>query len=169
MNHKEYQQAATYWTMKDTENVKMEQSELLRKAEDYIKANNTCALAVSSGNFVRCTPIEYSYRDGAFWMFSEGGQKFVALENNHHVCLAIYDKYDGFGKLKGMQVTGISDIIEPFSKAYIEMAEYKKISIEALKNLPHTMNLIRIVPLRIDFLNSEFKRNGYASRQFIEF
>lgn len=169
MNHKEYQQAANYWNMKDTENVKMERSELLRIAEDYIKANNTCALAVGSGNFVRCTPIEYSYRDGAFWMFSEGGQKFVALENNHNVCLAIYDKYDGFNKLKGMQVTGTAEIIEPFSKEYIEMAEYKKIPVEALKKLPHTLNLIRIVPLRIDFLNSEFKKNGYASRQFIEY
>jgi hypothetical protein len=168
MNHKEYEEAAGYWCRKDSENVKMERSELLRITEDYIQANDTCALAVGSGNFVRCTPIEYSYRYGAFWMFSEGGQKFIALENNHNVCLAIYDKFDGFGKLKGMQITGIAEMIEPFSKAYIEMAEYKKIPLEALKKLQHPMHLIRIVPVRIDFLNSEFKKYGYASRQFIE-
>lgn len=169
MNHKEYQEAAEYWSRKDSQNVKMERSELLRIIEDYIQANNTCALAVGSGSFVRCTPIEYSYCDGAFWMFSEGGQKFVALENNHNVCLAIYDKFDGFGKLKGMQITGIAEMIAPFSKAYIELAEYKKIPLEALKKLQHPMNLIRILPVRIDFLNSKFKKYGYASRQFIEF
>jgi nitroimidazol reductase NimA-like FMN-containing flavoprotein (pyridoxamine 5'-phosphate oxidase superfamily) len=169
MNHNEYHEASEYWNMKDAESVKMERSELLRISEDYIQSNNTCALATGSGNFVRCTPIEYSYVGGAFWMFSEGGQKFAALENNHNVCLAIYDKYDGFEKLKGMQVTGTAEIIEPFSEEYIMMAEYKKISIDALKKLPHPMNLIRIFPTRIDFLNSEFKKEGCASRQFTEF
>jgi hypothetical protein len=169
MNHNEYQEAAEYWNMKDSESVKMECSELLRMSEDYIQANDTCALATGSGSFVRCTPIEYSYRGGAFWMLSEGGQKFAALENNYNVCLAIYDKYDGFGKLKGMQIAGTAEIIEPFSEEYIIMAEYKKISVDALKKLPYPMNLIRIVPTRIDFLNSEFKKKGCASRQFIEF
>lgn len=169
MNHKEYQEASEYWNRKDAESVKMERSELLRVSEDYIQANNTCAFATGCGSFVRCTPIEYSYRDGAFWLFSEGGQKFVALENNHNVCMAIYDKYEGMEKLKGMQITGTAEIIEPFSEEYIKIAEYKKISVAALKKLQHPMNLIRIIPLRIDFLNSEFKKKGYASRQFIEF
>ncbi len=26
-----------------------------------------------------------------FWMFSEGGQKFIGLEKNENVCLAIYE------------------------------------------------------------------------------
>jgi hypothetical protein len=169
MNHREYQEAAEYWNIKDAESVKMERGELLRISEEYIQANNTCALATGSGSFVRCTPIEYSYVGGAFWMFSEGGQKFTALENNHNVCLAIYDKYEGFGKLKGMQVTGTAEIIEPFCKEYITMVEYKKIPLDGLKKLTHPLYLIRIVPNRIDFLNSEFKKNGCASRQFIEF
>ena len=41
-------------------------------------------------------------------MFSEGGRKFIGLEKNSHVCLAIYDKYDGFGNLRSLQVTGLS-------------------------------------------------------------
>ena len=28
--------------------------------EEYIRANNTCALATGAGSYVRCTPIEYS-------------------------------------------------------------------------------------------------------------
>ena len=26
--------------------------------------------------------------DGKFWMFSEGGRKFIGLEKNSHVCLS---------------------------------------------------------------------------------
>ena len=54
--------------------------------------------------------------DGKFWMFSEGGRKFIGLEKNSHVCLAIYDKYDGFGNLRSLQVTGIAAMVEPFSE-----------------------------------------------------
>ena len=34
--------------------------------EDYIQRGNTCALATGAGDYVRCTPIEYSYHDGCF-------------------------------------------------------------------------------------------------------
>ena len=169
MKQEEYKAAAEYWDVKDAGSVKMERAELLAEVEAYINANNTCALATASGNFVRCTPIEYTYRDGAFWFFSEGGKKFVALEMNQNVCLTIFDRYEGFGKLKGMQVSGTAKIIEPYSKEYIEVAKDKKISIEALKKLSHPMYLIRVTPIRIDFLNSDFKAKGCAYRQFIEF
>lgn len=168
MNHEEYQEAANYWNEKDATGVKIESHELLRKCEEFIHANNTCALATGSGSFVRCTPIEYTYYNGAFWMFTEGGQKFIALENNQNVCLSIFDKFDGFGKLKGMQVTGVAKMIEPFSKEYNTIAEYKNLPIEGLKKLPHALYMIQIIPSRIDFLNSEFNGKGYASRQFIE-
>ncbi|MCD7716987.1 MAG: hypothetical protein LUI39_11145 [Lachnospiraceae bacterium] len=102
-------------------------------------------------------------------MFSEGGQKFVGLEDNKNVCLAIYDRYDGFGKLKGMQVTGRAEIIEPFSEEYIYAAEWKKIPVDVLKKLPFIMNLIKICPKEIEFLNSDFKEAGYDSRQHSEF
>ena len=98
-------------------------------------------------------------------MFSEGGEKFLGLEQNKNVCLAIFDKYARFAKLKGMQVQGVAEIVEPFSEEYLKAAEFKKIPIEMLKKLPEVMNLIKIVPERIDFLNSDFKKDGYGSRQ----
>lgn len=56
--------------------------------------------------FRTVTQILPQFDDGKFWMFSEGGRKFIGLEKNSHVCLAIYDKYDGFGNLRSLQVTG---------------------------------------------------------------
>ncbi|MCD7717218.1 MAG: pyridoxamine 5'-phosphate oxidase family protein [Lachnospiraceae bacterium] len=165
MTHEEYQTAANHWLEKDADSKKMPTDQLWTAINEYIRSNNTCAFATGSGSFIRCTPIEYAWHDGAFWMFSEGGQKFVGLEDNKNVCLAIYDRYDGFGKLKGMQVTGRAEIIEPFSEEYIYAAEWKKIPVDVLKKLPFIMNLIKICPKEIEFLNSDFKEAGYDSRQ----
>jgi general stress protein 26 len=169
MTHEDYERVANYWKMRDADSVKLESEVLLAAVEAYITTNNTCALATGASDFVRCTPIEYTYHNGAFWMFSEGGEKFIALEQNRNVCLAIYDKYEGFRKLKGMQISGIAEVIEPFSKEYISAAEFRKISIDVLKKLPEPMNLIKVIPKRIDYLNSDFKKDGFSSRQALEF
>ena len=168
MTHEDYERAANHWKIKDASDEKMDRDTLMKEIEQYIESNNTCALATGSGEFVRVTPIEYTYHDGAFWMFSEGGEKFKALEKNKNVCLAIYDKYEGFGKLKGMQVTGTAEVVDYFSEEYIAAAEYKKIPIDTLRKLPEPMNLIKVAPSKIEFLNSEFKKYGCASRQRVD-
>ena len=157
--------AARYWDEKDADSVKLEKAKLRAMMEDYIKANNTCALATGTGDYVRCTPIEYSYHDGCFWMFSEGGRKFIGLAENPHVCLAIFDKYEGFGKLHGMQIMGRAELVEPFSETYCAHAAFQKIPLDALKKLSSPMHLIRVYPERIDCLFSDFKKLGCASRQ----
>ena len=100
-------------------------------------------------------------------MFSEGGRKFIGLEKNSHVCLAIYDKYDGFSNLRSLQVTGIAAMVEPFSEEYNAHAAFKKIPLDALKKLPSPMNLFCVTPTRIDALFSDFKKDGYSVRQVL--
>lgn len=168
MDHEAYKKAAEYWIQKDKDSLKMDRDKLWNAIMEYISSNNTCALATGTGTFVRCTPIEYVYHHDAFWMFSEGGEKFIALENNKNVCLAIFDKYQGFGNLKGMQVTGIAQMVEPFTEEYITAAEFKKIPIDALRKLSEPINVIKIIPEKIEYLNSDFKKSGYDSRQKYE-
>jgi uncharacterized protein YhbP (UPF0306 family) len=165
MNHEDYQMAAEHWTKKDASSVAMDPLRLKNAIEKYIQANNTCALATGVGDYVRCTPIEYSFRGGSFYLFSEGGKKFVALEHNKNVCLAIFDPYRGFGQLKGLQVEGTASLIEPFSEEYNAQANFKKIPLAALKKLPEPLHLIKITPFHYDFLNTDFKKEGFASRQ----
>ena len=165
MTHEEYQRAANHWKVVDAAGHAMGRDALTAAVEDYLRASDTCALATGADSFVRCTPIEYVYRDGCFWMFSEGGEKFRGLEHNKNVCIAVFDTYNGFGNLKGMQVTGIAEVIEPFSEEYCAAATFRKIPIEALRKLPEPMNLIKVSPTRIEFLNSDFKKDGFSSRQ----
>ena len=82
MTHEQFEQAAQYWNKK--EKITMPEKALKQAVEKYIHENNTCALATGSGDYVRCTPIEYSYHDEKFWIFSEGGEKFIGLEGRDH-------------------------------------------------------------------------------------
>ena len=165
----DYKKAAAYWAEKEADSKKLNRQDLLKEIETFIVVHNTCALATADLNgFVRCTPIEYTYLDGCFWLLSEGGLKFRGLEENKNVCLAIYDAYEGFGKLGGMQVSGTAEIIEPWSEEYLALLAYKKIPADSLRNMPVEMHLIKIRPEAIDFLDSSFKEQGADSRQHLE-
>jgi len=161
----DYDTAASYWTEKARDSAKMELETLKERIDSFITGHNTCALATASADMVRCTPIEYNYLDGIFYLFSEGGLKFKALKENRRVGMAIYEPYDGFGNLKSLQVEGNAEIIEPFSDEYMKLLEYKKISVEAIKKMPHPMNLIKIVPDSFDYLDSDLKKDGFDIRQ----
>lgn len=71
-------------------------------------------------------------------------------------------------ELKSVQVMGKAELIEPFSDKYNEHAEIKKIPIEALKKLESPMNLICVTPVKMDVLFSDFKKDGYSSRQILK-
>lgn len=164
----DYDLAANYWIEKDKASVHMEPEALTERIYEFINAHNTCALATGCDSFVRCTPIEYSYMDGIFYMLSEGGLKFKALKENKNVSFAIYEPYGGFGQLKSLQVMGKAALVEPFCDEYIKILAHKKIPVEAIKKLPQPMNLIKIIPESYDYLDSDLKREGFNSRQHRE-
>lgn len=164
----DYDEQAKYWTEKEAAANGMEKEKLKEWIEAFIKERNTCALATASSDFVRCTPIEYNYLDGAFYLFSEGGLKFIGLKENKYVSLAIYDAYDGFGNLKGLQVQGKAEMIEPFLPEYIKLLDHKKIPIDNMKKLPKPMNLIKVIPESYDLLDSQLKQEGYDIRQHLD-
>lgn len=163
----DYSKAVSYWEEKDKSSLQMQSEALRSEIEKFIALHNTCALATGFGEFVRCTPIEYSYYKSKFWLFSEGGLKFRGLKENKNICLSIYNPYTGFGNLGGMQVTGKVTLVEPWSEEYLCLLSYRKISVENLKKSPHPLYLICITPTRIDFLWSEFAAMGYNIRQHL--
>lgn len=59
MTHKQFEKAAQYWERK--EQTAMPQEALKKTVTDSIAQNNTCALATGTGDYIRCTPIEYSF------------------------------------------------------------------------------------------------------------
>lgn len=169
MTPEQFDKAAEVWTSKEADASRMPKDELHREIDNFLSSHNTCALACGAGDFVRCTPLEYAYRDGAIWIFSEGGLKFRALKDNLNVCLAVFDPYDGFGTLQSAQVTGTAEIVDPDSSDFAEAAAAKGLKAEMLPKIKQMLNLIKITPTRIDYLSSSLKSKGYDSRQWIEF
>ena len=163
----DYNKVASYWIEKEKNAVQMDRDELLSRIEKFILTHNTCALATGFGDFVRCTPIEYNYKDGRFWLLSEGGLKFRGLESNKNVCLAIYDAYTGLDQLGGMQVSGVAELVEPWTSEYMDLLALKKLSAQKMKKLPTTLYLIKVTPTRIDFVRSEIHKLGFDIRQHL--
>ena len=98
-------------------------------------------------------------------------RSIIGLEKNKNVSLAIYDKNPDFGELKSVQVMGVAELIEPMSDEYVAHAEYKKVPLAALQKLADKgkpMHLFCITPTKMDVLFSDFKKQGYSSRQKIE-
>ena len=161
-----YEQAAAFWTEKDKNAVKMPTDELRTAIEDFIKARNTCALAVADGDFIRCTPLTYKYRAGKFVIFSEGGLKFRALRENKHVALAIYDEYKGPGSAKSLQVTGIAAVIGADDPDYAAQLDSLDISAAHMQKLHLT--LILITPTTLEYLDAALRDKGYSPRQCLK-
>ena len=55
--------------------------------------------------------------------------------------------------------------VELFSDEYKNAAEFRKIPLQALKKLKEPMWLLKIIPIEITCLNSDFKKDGFGSRQ----
>lgn len=161
MDEEEFERAARYWTDRDGAEPAAErvpEGELRTAIEAFFTGHNTCAMATGAGEFVRCTPLEYQYRDGVFWIFSEGGLKFRALERNVNVCLAIYEPYAGFAKLASAQVMGVAEIVDPADSVFAEAAAAKGIPADRVPKLAQVLRLIKVVPTSIDFLDSSLKK-----------
>ena len=161
-----YEKAAAFWTEKDKNAVKMPTDELRTAIEDFIKARNTCTLAVADGDFIRCTPLTYKYRAGKFIIFSEGGLKFRALKENKHVALAIYDEYKGPGSAKSLQVAGIATVIGADDPDYA--AQLDSLDINAAHMQKLHLTLILITPTTLEYLDAALRDKSYSPRQCLK-
>lgn len=168
MNHEEFQRAASYWTEREAEDKRMPEEDLRAEVDAFLGSHNTCALATGFDGFVRCTPLEYAWKEWAFWIFSEGGLKFRALEHNLNVSLAVFEPYAGFGSISSAQVTGRVEIVEPGSETFRRTAEARGITGKALETVGRSLHLLKVAPTRIDYLASDLKARGYSVRQWLE-
>ena len=165
----DFEKASRYWTDRDAAAPAPDARVVRAAVEEFVAAHNTCALATADrSGFVRCTPIEYTFWRGAFWMLSEGGLKFRGLAENPNVCLAIYDAYAGFGELGGLQVQGKASVVEPFGDEYVALLEHKQLPVERLRALESPLHLIKVVPVSADLLSSQIKDAIGTSRAHLE-
>lgn len=147
--------------------VELNKRELLQATHEFIMGHNTCTLASGFDEFVRCTPIEYMYIDGAFYFITEGGLKFIGILQNPKVCIAIFNSYTDMQSLASLQVTGEAEIIPLFCDEYNKVMEKKGLNINNLKNMPVNLNMLKVSVEKFEFLNSAFKKKGADANQIL--
>lgn len=149
--------------------IKKYPDELLKNhIEAFLKEHNMCTLCTGSMDMIIGTPIEYMYEAGNIYIITEGGRKFINILKNDKVSAAVYNEYEGFAKLKGLQLKGKVEIISIDNPEYDRILEMKKLQPENVKNLNMIMNILRIKLERADFLCSEIKTKGYDAKQIYE-
>ena len=168
MTPEEYDEAARYWTDREEGAARLPEGELLQAIDAFLGAHRVCALATAAGDLVRCTPLEYAWRDCRFWIFSEGGLKFRALKENHEVCLAVFDPTCEFGKLESVQATGTAEVVDPTSGEFVRAAAARGLTGDALERVRTRLHLIEVTPIRIDYLSSALRKRGFDARQWVE-
>ncbi len=155
--------------IRDRSQMEMPETEIRQAVEEFLQSHNTCALCTSRPGYVRSTPIEYFYKDNCLYMFSEGGEKFANLLLNPRVSVSVYDSYEGFDKLGGLQLTGEAVLIEEDHPDYEPILLFRGFSAEKFSRLSVQMNIIRIRIEKAEFLWSGFLKHGYEVRQVCSF
>lgn len=148
--------------------VPLDHDKLKIAIDEFLSSHNTCTLATCHLDNVRSTPIEYNYYNGFLYLLTEGGEKFSNLLLNKNVSVSVYEDYNGMNNLKGMQITGQASFIED-DEEFNNVLKFKGLNVEFIKSMPIKMNIVRIVPDKIEFLNSQFKNNGYSAKQIYNY
>ena len=136
--------------------------------DEFLSSHNTCTLATCYLDSVRSTPIEYNYYNGFLYLLTEGGEKFSKLLLNKNVSVSVYEDFNGMNNLKGMQITGHAILIDD-DEEFSNVLEFKGLNMEFIKSMPIKMNMIKIVPEKVEFLNSQFKSNGFDAKQIYNY
>lgn len=60
MTEEQFTQAQTFWSRKDEIENKMDPAALYNWISAFLTTHKVLALATGTGNYVRCTPLEYT-------------------------------------------------------------------------------------------------------------
>ncbi len=138
---------------------------------EFLKAQNMCVLATCGDGRPRATPIEYRSKGITIYFVGEPGTKLENMKKNPNVSIGIFFPYKGWDSAKGAQITGKAKII--FRENSIEFKEglaayqWEKTARElGLKTFPETgVELVRVEPEKIEFIDMSLKKIGYIPRQ----
>jgi nitroimidazol reductase NimA-like FMN-containing flavoprotein (pyridoxamine 5'-phosphate oxidase superfamily) len=138
---------------------------------EFLKEQNMCVLATCGNRFPRATPIEYHSKGITIYFVGEPGIKLENIKKNPNVSIGVFLQYTGWDSAKGAQITGKAKIISRENSTEFKegLAAYKweKTAKElGLKTFPQTgVELVKVEPEKIEFIDMSLKKIGYSSRQ----
>ena len=164
-----YTHFQNFWIEQQKTAVHMDRESALNHIQNFIRNHNTCGFATGTGDYIRCTPIEYTYMDDEFWFVSEGGSKFIGLEKNKNVSLAIFEYYGDVKDSHGLQVMGKAVLYDRESDELKKLLAFKGIPYDAVKAAKVEVAVVRVIPEVYEMYDTDFVKQGYDVRQIVRF
>jgi nitroimidazol reductase NimA-like FMN-containing flavoprotein (pyridoxamine 5'-phosphate oxidase superfamily) len=148
----------------------MSAKDLEKRIIQFLKEQNMCVLATCSNGVPRATPIEYHSKGLTMYFVGEPGTKLRNIANNPNVSIGIFLPYTGWDSAKGAQITGKAKMVSRKSpgefKEGLEAYQWEKTAREmGIKAFPSTVELVRVDPEKIEFIDMSLKKMGYSPRQ----
>ena len=143
--------------------------ELERLVTEFMDTQGMCVLATCSGGWPRASAVEFFPDGTTLYVLTEGGRKIENLEKNQKVSVAIHTQFAGWDSIKGIQITGSALIGNKGSAIFCEGERaYARRKKQPVK-LPDFMNVIKIMPERIEYLDTTLRAKGYGVRHVLEY
>jgi general stress protein 26 len=146
----------------------LDREELERLVVDFMESQGMCVLATCSANVPRASAVEFFPEGTTIYILTEGGRKVENIERNPMVSVAIHTQFTGWDTIKGVQITGSAEIggkgSAIFSSGERAYARRKKQAIR----LPDFMNVVRITPQKIEYLDTTLRVKGYGVKHVLE-
>jgi hypothetical protein len=137
---------------------------------DFLKTQATCVIATCSDSIPRASTVEFFPIALTIYIITEGGRKVENIKKNPRVSIALSAPFTGWESLKGLQISGTAEIgrkgsgiFEEGIKAYKKRKDLKKVL------MPDFMNILKIIPIEIDYIDAELEKKGYEIRQTLSF
>jgi general stress protein 26 len=144
--------------------------ELEHLIKEFMRTQGMCVLATCTADMPRASAVEFFPNGTTLYILTEGGRKIENIAANPAVSVAIHTQFTGWDCIKGVQLTGIAEVGRDGSKIFAEGVEaYKKR--RGLKNItiPGFMNIIKITPKKIEYLDTTLKAKGLGVRHVLEY
>ena len=144
--------------------------DLKKRIIQFLKKQNMCVLATCGDNVPRATPVEYHSKGMTIYFVGEPGIKLENMKKNPNVSIGIFLPYKDWNSAKGAQITGKAKIL--LRESLVEFKEglaayqWEKTANEfGIKTFPATVELIKVEPEKIEFIDMSLKEMGYNPRQ----
>jgi nitroimidazol reductase NimA-like FMN-containing flavoprotein (pyridoxamine 5'-phosphate oxidase superfamily) len=144
--------------------------ELRTRIDQFLESTNMCVLATIGDELPRATPIEYHSKGITMYFVGEPGTKLKNIANNPNVSIGIFLPYTGWDSAKGAQITGKAKIISRDElcdfREGLEAYQWEKTAKQLnIKEFPKTVELVRVDPEKIEFVDMSLKKEGFSPRQ----
>ncbi len=145
---------------------KMPVEELKAKIRDFLNRHSVLVLCTCSNNVPRATPMDFYMEKNAdnynIYVGPAPGRKVQNIEENPNISIGIYSPMES-GKVEGMQITATGKSRLVFLKEGDAEFERTKKIVRGKKKL-----ILKIIPEKIELLDYDFMKKGYARIQILE-